>query len=80
MYASPKFAKERSPYYVISGEHGTGNDQVNFSASRKWRYLPKDTSEFDQAFASATGNSVCSDSSIYDFIHGMIYKDGSESK
>jgi hypothetical protein len=83
---SPKFAKERSPYYVISGEHGTGKTTMIKKASQLvgggviYVNVPEKIEEFDQAFASATGYSFRSNSGIYDFIHGMIYKDGSESK
>jgi tRNA A37 threonylcarbamoyladenosine biosynthesis protein TsaE len=68
----------------MSGEHGAGKTTMVKKASQQiggcviYVNVPKDIKEFDQAFASATGYNFRSYSGLFDIIHGMIYKNGSE--
>ncbi|KAI3655280.1 hypothetical protein MP638_006861, partial [Amoeboaphelidium occidentale] len=83
---SPKVDEEGSSYYVISGEPGTGKTTMIKKVAQEigggviYVNVPEKVEKFDEAFASETGYSFRSNSGIYDFIHGMIYKDDSESR
>ena len=83
---SPKVDEEGSSYYVISGEHGTGKTTMIKKVAQEigggviYVNVPGKVEKFDEAFATETGCSFRSNSGLNDFIHGMIYKDGSETK